>query len=158
MTPTIALPEAEAAFVGALLFQGRRAAEALLLNVNDDDLADPRHRAVLRAVRAVVQAGGRPDPVTVLGELRRSGEVSAMTNDRSAGTFVADLLAAVPVPESAGYYAQIVLEHAWRRRVQEAGERLQQAAGTLGQDDLHELVAAEFAAVTAALSRAGGQP
>lgn len=154
MTPTtVGAPEAEAALLGAFLFMGTRAAQIMCLDLHEDDFADPRHRVVLVAVKAVVQAGVRPDPVAVLGELRRTGVLSA-TTDKSAGTFVADLLAAVPVPESAGYYARIVKEQSARRRMVEAAARIQQAAEGSPMAELHEVLVAEGKAVVEALRRA----
>ncbi len=150
---TVSAPEAETALLGALLFMGTRRAQMLCIDLREDDLVDPRLRVVLQAVRSVTEQDVRPDPVTVLGELRRVGALSS-TTDRSAGTFLADLLAAVPVPESAGYYARIVKEHSARRRLVEAGVRLQQAAERSSMHELSELLEAEAIAVFDALRRA----
>ena len=150
------LPEAEAALVGSMLLLGRDAVAEVVAALHDDDLTDPRHRVVLQAVRGVLADDGRPDPVTVLGWLARKGRLAeAMTDDRGAGTFVADLLAAVPVPESAAYYRRIVVEHAARRRLSEAAVRLSDEAARMGLDELHALLLAEVAAVVAVLRRAG---
>lgn len=149
----IACSEAESAVLGALLLLGAKGA-TVATSIEVEDLADPRHRAVLGCVHTLLAAGIAPDQVAVLGELRRSGAARSMTADRSAGVFLADLVAAVPAPASAGHYARIVREHSARRRVAEAACRLDQLAGTAGLDVLTETVAAELRAVLAALERA----
>lgn len=148
MTPDlIGCPEAEAALLGALLWLPTTEAAPVLERVAEDDLVDPRNRVVIEAVRRVVDDGVRPDPTAVLGELRRAGELSCFTADRSAGTFLADLLAATPLPQNVGTYARTVLEHSARRRLTEAAERLAQAAGQSALTDLTTMVVEESLAV-----------
>ena len=64
-----------------------------------------------------------------------------------------DLAAAPLTVGSAGAYLTIILEHSWRRRTEEAGIRLQQAAGTVSVDVLADLVAEEFRAVAEVAAR-----
>lgn len=105
----------------------------------DDDFVDPRHRLVLTGVRGCVARGIAPDPVAVLGELRRLALEPSFLDDKSSGVVLADLYAAALVPESATHYLRIVVEHSFRRRVAEAGERLARVAGTASLEDLRDL-------------------
>ncbi len=89
----------------------------------------------------------------MLGELRRQGAERSFTADRAAGTFLLDLYGAAGVPASIGAYAQVVLEHSYRRQLVAAGERLMQHAGTLALDELRELFEEQTEAVRAAAAR-----
>lgn len=143
----VGCPEAEAAVLGCVLHLPAGQARALVDRLEVEDFADPRHRGVLAAARALLQRGEPADPVTVLGELRRCGLEASFAADRSAGVFLVDLYAAAPAVASAGHYLRVVLEHGWRRRVLEAGVRLQQAAGQSAVEDLHQLVCDELGAI-----------
>lgn len=139
--------EAETAVLGCLLLLDRPGAQAMADRLEPEDFTDPRHRLVLTGVRAVLEAGGRPDPVLVLAELRRSGAERSFLTDRSAGSFLVDLDAGTPVASNAGWYHRAVVEHRVRRRVQEAASRLEQVAGTGSMADVLAHVDAELAAV-----------
>lgn len=139
--------EAEAALLGCLLHLHADGATGLVARLQVEDFTDPRHRAVLVAVAATVNGGTRPDPITVLGEMRRSGLERSMTCDRSAGVFLLDLAAAAPVVASAEHYARIVIEHRVRRRAQEAAWRLAQRAEGASLDDLKAQVLSELEAI-----------
>lgn len=142
----IGAPEAEAALLGALLQISHDRAAAFVHQLRPDDLIDPRHRLVLDAVRELVTADPPvdPDPVTVAGELRRTGAAASFTVDKAAAVLLIDLRLACPVPASAAHYLRVVLEHAWRRRVEQAALRIQQACGTAAIDDLTQLVVDEL--------------
>jgi replicative DNA helicase len=60
-----------------------------------------------------------------------------------------ELCQAAPCASSAGDYLRIVLEHAYRRRAQQAAARLLQAAETGSLTVLHDLVEREHRALTA---------
>lgn len=147
MPLTIGSVEAEAALLGCLLHLSADAGNELLARLQAEDFTDPRHRAVLAAVATTVHGGTRPDPITVLGEMRRQGLERSMTGDRSAGVFLLDVAAAAPVVASAQHYARIVVEHRVRRRAQEAACRLAQGAEAASLDHLKELALAELEAI-----------
>ena len=136
----IASPAAEAALLGCLL-QTRAATVTCgyFGQVEDGDFTDPRHVAVLTAMRQLIAAGQPVDPITVEGQLRRSGVESAMTADRNSGVFLADLLAAPPSVGSIGHYLTILLEHRVRRTIETVGVRLQQLAGCSDLDDARDV-------------------
>lgn len=153
MTPDIGCHEAEAAVLGCLLRMPLHDADALAGQLEPEDFTDPRHRAVFEAVGALVLDGTAPDPVVVLGELRRTGAERSMTCDRSAGVYLADLLAAAPVTLSGGHYARVVVEHRARRRLAEAGERLAQLAGTVPFPTVRDVALDELTAVLTQVDR-----
>jgi replicative DNA helicase len=139
MSPaTIGSVEAERAFLGCLMQLG--ALDLLALGpVEPADFTDPRHAAILDAILVLFAAGQPSDPVTVLGQLRRSGLERSMTADRDAGVFLVDLLGATPSVGNAGHYLTILLEHRVRRDCARLAERITQAAE---HDDLDVLRAA----------------
>lgn len=144
----IGCPEAEAAVLGALL--GTHSSLLLagyLRQLEAEDFVDPRNRAVFEAMRALVDGRAAVDPVTVLGELRRSGGERAMTDDKSAGVYLADLVSAPPSVGSVGHYLQVVLEHRVRRTAEELGIRLQQIAGDASQVEVVALLREAFAGI-----------
>jgi replicative DNA helicase len=150
----LGLPQAEAAVLGAAMFAPRDAA-GILGDLTADDFTDPRHVFVLAAIRRLIDAGQLPDPVMVLGELRRTG-VLPSTADRGPGNLLHDLMAACPVPAQAAHYRRLVLEHSFRRRALKTGDRLVQHARGASLVDLRRLIATELAAVAAAGARCGG--
>ncbi len=154
MTPdTIGCPDAEAAVLGCLLRMPLHDAGALAGHLEPEDFVDPRHRVVFGAVVDLLADGVTPDPVTVLGELRRSGAERSMTCDRSAGVFLGDLLASAPAMFSAGHYARVVVEHRARRRLHEAAARLSQAAGAASLATVREVALDEWTAILGQLDR-----
>ena len=146
-------PLAEAAVLGCLLRTTPQHAAALLGAFCDEDLTVPQHRHVAAAARTLLEQGHPVDPVTVLGQLRRQGTENARTASRDAAVFLVELCQAAPSVSSAGHYLRIVLEHGYRRRVQQAATRLLQAAETGPLTALHDLVESEHAALTAAHRR-----
>jgi replicative DNA helicase len=143
---SIGCAQAEAAVLSCLLHLPHQQVRGHLAHLHVEDLVDPRHRVVLEAISALVHAEHPvdPDPVLVLGELRRSGADSSFLAGTNAGTVLADLAGAAPVVASCGHYLAVVLEHAWRRRVEAAGVRLQQAAGSTPLEDLAQTVVDEL--------------
>jgi hypothetical protein len=89
----------------------------------------------------------------VLGWLRRHGREHATIRDGDLGPFLLQLLAAAPCIASGDYHAQVVLEHAYRARLQAAALRLLDGAHRHPLDALHALHTAETAAVAATFAR-----
>ncbi len=145
---TIGCLPAESAFLGSLLQLPNRQVAHWLRQVRPVDLVDPRHRVVLTALQQLVSCDAPvdPDPVVVLGQLRRTGADLSFLDDRTAGVLLVDLVRSTPVVASVGLYAAIVREHAWRRRIEEAGMRLQQMAAVTPSEDLAQAVLAELKA------------
>jgi len=152
---TIGSVEAEAAVLGAVLRLPAAAARPTVDLLEIEDFTDPRHRAVLVAAQSLLASDVPADHVALVGELRRTGVEKCFTADRSAGVYLLDLDRAAPAPTCAGHYARVVLEHRARRRIAEAGQRLQQAAGTSALADLHALLWTELRDAERHLGRAG---
>ena len=147
-------PLAEAAVLGCVLRATSEQARAVLGLLDEDCWSVPQHAHVAAAARTLLARGEPVDPVTVLGQLRRQGTENARTASREAGVFLVELCEAAPSVSNAGHYARIVLEHAYRRRVQAAALRLLDAADTEDLTDLCRLVDDEHAAVSRAGHRA----
>jgi replicative DNA helicase len=111
--------EAEEAVLGAVLAAGRLLGEVAAL-LEEADFYRPAHRTIWRAILRLADRGQPTDPVTVLGELDDSGELS----DVGGGPFLHTLVEAVPTVANAGHYARLVAETARRRRVIDLGIRL----------------------------------
>jgi replicative DNA helicase len=146
-------PQAEAALLGAAMLAPADAAE-IIGDLVGDDFTDPRHVAVLAAIRRLLAGRVPPDPIAVLGELRRTGALPS-TADAGPGNLLHRLVETCPVPASAAYYRRILLEHSFRRRVLKAGDRLVQHAADASLADLGRLAATETAAVLEAATRCG---
>jgi replicative DNA helicase len=111
--------EAEEAVLGAVLAAGRLLGEVAAL-VEEGDFYRPAHRTIWRAILRLADRSQPTDPVTVLGELDDSGELS----DVGGGPFLHTLVEAVPTVANAGHYARLVVETARRRRVIDLGIQL----------------------------------
>jgi replicative DNA helicase len=111
--------EAEEAVLGAVLTAGRLL-EGVAAVLEEADFYRPAHRAIWRAMLCLADQGQPTDPVTVFGELDRTGELA----DVGGGPFLHTLVQAVPTVANAGHYAHLVAEAARRRRVIDLGIRL----------------------------------
>jgi hypothetical protein len=115
--------EAEEAVLGAVLAAGRLLVEVAAV-LEEADFYRPAHRTIWRAILRLADRGQPTDPVTVLGELERAGELA----DVGGGPFLHTLVQAVPTVANAGHYACLVADTARRRRVIDLGIRLAHAA------------------------------
>ncbi len=117
---TIGCSEAERAFLGCLLRLPRSDVLRLADRMDVEDFVDPANRMLLGAAVAVAVAGQDPDPALVVLELRRRGLEHSLASHQGAGLYALEVFQAAGVPAAAGAYLQGVLEHAYRRRVQES--------------------------------------
>jgi hypothetical protein len=111
--------EAEEATLGAVLAAGRLLVE-VAARLEEVDFYRPAHRAIWRAILALADRGQPTDPVTVLGELERAGELAEV----GGGPFLHTLVQAVPTVANAAHYAHLVADAAHRRRVIDLGIRV----------------------------------
>ncbi len=147
-------PLAEAAVLGCALQTTPQHARALLAGLGEQDFTVPQHAHIAAAITVLLGRGEPVDPVTVLGQLRRQGLEHAGTASKDAGVLLLELCQGAPTVASGSFYARIVLEHSYRRRVQRAAVRLLQGAGHLPLADLADLVSREHHAITAQHRRA----
>lgn len=146
-------PLAEAAVLGCVLRGGAAVAREVLHRLSDQDWTVPVHAHVAAAAAVLLERGEPVDPVTVLGQLRRQGVEDARTASRDTGVLLVELCQGAPCLSSARHYLRIVLEHSYRRRVQQSAVRLMQAAETGSLADLTAVVAREHAALSSCQSR-----
>ncbi len=147
-------PLAEAAVLGCALQTTPQHARALLAGLAEQDFTVPQHAHIAAAITVLLGSGEPVDPVTVLGQLRRQGLEHAGTASKDAGVLLLELCQGAPTVASGSFYARIVLEHSYRRRVQRAAVRLLQGAGHLPLTDLADLVSREHHGITAQHRRA----
>jgi replicative DNA helicase len=144
--------EAEQALIGAMLISP--SALALLDIVDDDhDLTQPALQKVIRAIRRLVADGAPVDHITVLCELRRTGESVTAAGQTSVGQLLTEYAESAPVPASASWYARGILEASLRRRVFECGTRLAQRASCSDLADLLLCLDADVAAIVEVKTR-----
>ena len=120
-TPTLRPVEdtAERAYVGTLMWLPLDQLPPVLAVVRDDDVSDPRLRAVLALARAVVAAGSRPDPVTLAARWSDDNGAAGLQGFMDT---VADLYSSPPLPGfNARNYAAATLTAALRRALRDLG-------------------------------------
>jgi replicative DNA helicase len=142
--------EAEAALLGAALYNPHHAAQ-VLGDLTPDDLADPGHRAVLAAIRAVLADGAPPDPALVLAAYNRGQHYGSPAH--LFALTIHHCLAAAGTPGTEGHYRRAVLEARWRRDAITAAHRIHQAANTAPLADLHAVLAEVLAGLGSTLAR-----
>ncbi len=113
---------AEYATVGGVLLAPGRLAEVSRW-LRSGDFAGSATRTVYQAAILLQGRGDPVDPVTVLAELRRRGE---LRRDGYPANEIVRMVDALPVPASTAYYAKIVLAQSVARQVQQVGQRLVQ--------------------------------
>lgn len=144
---TIGEPGAERALLGCLLHLRAPAAHEVAYQLKPEDFSQPHLRVILEAIRTLALDQVDPDPVVVLGELRRTGAAASFAGYLGPGPVLQELFATPPSVGSVGHHLRIVLEHSWRRQVQEAGTRFLQASGASALADLDQVVASECVAL-----------
>lgn len=147
-----ALPQdlgAERGVLGGMLMSPR-AIEEVAEIVKGRDFYLPKHEKIFDAAVFLFGRDEPADAVTVANELTRRGQL-----DKVGGhAYLHDLTQAGPTWASAGYYAEIVRQHAVRRRLIEAGTRAVQMGYATDGDDIAEVVDKAQAEIQA-LSEAG---
>lgn len=147
LEPIIVTTDAAEAFLGAVLHQDRLFAGAFLRRVTEDDLADPRHRAIFRLAVDLVNRGEAPDPTAVFAEAQRRGDIHGEQRSSALSKLLIDLFTRCPIPNAGDHYAIAVLDGSLRRRILQAGQRLAQVAEESGLEDAMTVVERELQAV-----------
>lgn len=106
----------------------------------EEHFYSPVHREFYRAVVAIKNAGGTPDRVTVVDQLRRAGRLDAV----GGKGFVLGLLEDLPGPANARRHAGIVRRDAKARRFREIALRMTDAAAR-GDRSPEEMLAEAYA-------------
>lgn len=129
---------AERALLGALMHLPVAQAAELLDGLEAGALADTRHRSILTAIRAAVDAGEQPDPVVVHARLlARADGVLFLEGDPRV--LLGELYTQVPVVSNAGSYLRMVLDSAGLREREERHDRMGQALAAADVERFDEL-------------------
>jgi replicative DNA helicase len=108
--------EAERIALGAMMLDPRALDEITdVVRLRPEDHYRPAHRAVHEAILRLREAKEPTDPVAVLDELQRAGELRGSLD----GVYLHHLIEVVPTPATGAHHARIVAEHAATWRAQE---------------------------------------
>ncbi|MCW2759303.1 MAG: dnaB, partial [Nocardioidaceae bacterium] len=114
--------------------------------IKGPDFYRPAHESIYDAIVELYSKGEPADPVTVVAELNRRGELARV----GGAPYLHTLTANVPIATNASFYADIVREKAILRRLVDAGTRIAQMgyAGEGNVDDTVDRAQQEVYAVT----------
>jgi len=129
--------EAERAVVGSILRGPERLGEVRDVVAPRDFYSQDCGR-IFAAIIECAEDGVDPDAVTVGDRLHRAGALEEVGGQ----TFLEELLEKIPSAAQASHYARIVADHARRRRLAKAAERLSEKALDLAatEEELREAV------------------
>jgi len=146
----------EQAVIGAVILAASSVQDRALSIVQDDDFADPRCRFTIGVVRRMRTENLPVDLVTIVGYVNRHALIEGGMPRVNLASWLHEMTCAAPVPASAGYYAELVVEQAARRAAQHAAAAIAEAAEGGSLADLLAVVTGELAAVLVAVERVGG--
>jgi len=137
--------DAEQSVLGSMLISKDAIAD-VNEQVKGPDFYRPAHEIIYDAIVDLYGRGEPADPVTVVAELQRRGELQRV----GGAPYLHTLSANVPIAANAGYYASIVREKAILRRLVDAGTKIAQMgyAGEGQVDDTVDRAQAEIYAIT----------
>src|SRR5215203_5524968 len=136
---------AEQSVLGAMLISKDSIADVAEV-LRGSDFYRPSHELIHDAIIDLYGRGEPADPITVVAELQRRGELTRV----GGAPYLHTLSANVPIAANAGYYAEIVREKAILRRLVEAGTKIVQLgyAGEGQVDDVVDQAQAEVYKIT----------
>lgn len=111
--------EAEMSTLGAMLLS-ERAAEEIVTILNEDDFYRPAHRLIFRAMKALIAAHKPIDMLTLPEELRARGDLANI----GGPDYLTEIDLYVPSASNSAHYAQIVLDKATMRRLEQTGREI----------------------------------
>lgn len=111
--------EAEMCALGSMLLSERAATE-LITMLTEDDFYRPAHREIFRAMRQLLTSAKAIDLVTLKDELTARERLQ----DAGGKEYLIQIAQAVPSAGNAKDYAQIVIDRATLRRLEEAGRKI----------------------------------
>ena len=111
--------EAEMSTLGAMLLS-ERAAEEIVTILGEDDFYRPGHRLIFRAMKSLI-AGHKPiDMLTLIEELKARGDLANV----GGPDYLTEIDLYVPSAANSASYAQIVLDKATMRRLEQTGREI----------------------------------
>jgi len=137
--------DAEQSVLGAMMLSKDAIAD-VVERIKGGDFYRPAHESIYDAIVELYVKGEPADPVTVVAELNRRGELARV----GGAPYLHTLTANVPIATNASFYADIVREKAILRRLVDAGTRIAQMgyAGEGNVDDTVDRAQQEVYAVT----------
>jgi len=126
--------DAERAVLGAIMVvnSAMNAAQEFL---KDTDFYRDQHRRVYKAMSVLSERASAIDPITVVDELRRTGELEVV----GGHAWVVSLIDGVPHSANIEHYAKIVKQQSIRRALIEAGGKIVETAYD-GSDTVEDLL------------------
>ena len=97
-----------------------RAAEEVATTIEEEDFYRPAHRLIFKAMRQLLQNHKPIDFLTLKAELMDRGNLT----DIGGEDYLLEIAEYVPTPANSSYYAQIVMDKATLRRLEDAGQRI----------------------------------
>ena len=125
---------AEQCVLGGMLLSKDAIADVVEV-LRGHDFYRPAHETIYEAVLDLYGRGEPADPLTIADELKKRGELGRV----GGAPYLHTLVSSVPTAANAGFYADIVREHAVLRRLVEAGTRIVQM-GYGGDGDADQIV------------------
>jgi replicative DNA helicase len=126
--------EAEQSVLGSMMLS-KTAIGEVLEKLRPDDFYREAHIRIAEAARDLFSSGEPVDAITVPDELERRGQLDSV----GGRPYVHTLVASVPHPGNAGFYAKIVSELATLRRLIDAATRISQACYDV-PDDIEDMI------------------
>ena len=123
--------EAEESVLGSMMMSTEAIAE-VIEEIKPDDFYWSKHRKIYDALVHLYSRGEPVDQVTAVEELKRRGQ-----HEEVSALFIHELVANVPTPASARYYAKIVHELALLRRLIDAAGKIMELAFQAPEDPEH---------------------
>ena len=125
---------AEQSVLGAMMMS-KDAISDVVETLRGGDFYRPNHETIFDSIITLYGRGEPADPITVAGELGKSGELGKV----GGPVYLHDLLASVSIAANAIYYAELVREKAVLRRLVNASIRIAQL-GYMGQGEVDKIV------------------
>lgn len=159
--PTPDLPrnrQAEQAVIGAALLSPTVLKE-LLGMIEPGDLYEISHEVIWGAVERLAGRGKPVDAVSVAGELGHDlNRIGRETGHPGGAAYLHTCMESVPTAANGPYYAELLKDYAYARRVVTGGIRLAQMGRTEIEDDLKAAVRRELQAIADADRRGWDDP
>ncbi|WP_405393518.1 replicative DNA helicase [Streptomyces sp. NBC_01102] len=137
--------DAEQSVLGGQLLSRDAIADVLGSSMKPADYYRPAHETIQQAITNIYGDGEPVDPITVAAELAKSGDLARI----GGAPYLHTLVQAVPTAANAEYYAEIVHDLAVRRRLIDAGSRIQAMAWS-GEGEVSQVSDAAQAEIHAA--------
>ncbi|RMB61667.1 replicative DNA helicase [Tessaracoccus antarcticus] len=125
---------AEQSVLGAMMMS-KDAISDVVETLRGHDFYRPNHETIFDAIVTLYGRGEPADPITVSGELGKTGDLGKI----GGPVYLHDLLASVSIAANAIYYAELVREKAVLRRLVNASIRIAQL-GYMGQGEVDKIV------------------